>query len=180
VLDRLSLLITHSASSFLSFHPIPVFSLLVPTSESRHHFSLSRGTPDFPLSYTLLLLLVVSGFFDSLPSFLLVLIFLPFIQLYIHIFLLLSIFPLLHCHTRSSGSTSSSPCSFSFLYSIPSVSYTLPYHPFCPQTLPLSFPLSLSAYSSWTPFSSISLFILSLKINACNLYPVFIIITLMG
>jgi hypothetical protein len=41
VLDYLSLLIAHSARSFLSFHPIPVFSLLVPTSESRHHFSLS-------------------------------------------------------------------------------------------------------------------------------------------
>jgi hypothetical protein len=41
VLDCLSLLIVHSASSFLPFRPIPVFSLLVPTSESRHHFSLS-------------------------------------------------------------------------------------------------------------------------------------------
>jgi hypothetical protein len=34
-------LIAHSASSFLLFPPIPVFSLLVPTSKSRHYFSLS-------------------------------------------------------------------------------------------------------------------------------------------
>jgi hypothetical protein len=37
----------------------------------------------------------------------------------------------------------SSPCSFSFLFSIPSVSCTLPFHLFCPQTLLLSFPLTL-------------------------------------
>jgi hypothetical protein len=36
----LSFLIAHSAPSFLIFHPIPSFSL-VPTSESRHHFSFS-------------------------------------------------------------------------------------------------------------------------------------------
>jgi hypothetical protein len=35
----LSLLVGHSAPSFLSFRPIPAFSLLVPTSKSRHHFS---------------------------------------------------------------------------------------------------------------------------------------------
>jgi hypothetical protein len=49
-----SLLIPHAAPSFLSFHPMPVFSLLVPTSKSRHHFPfsctlLSSGTPEFPL-----------------------------------------------------------------------------------------------------------------------------------
>jgi hypothetical protein len=66
---------------------------------------------------------------------------------------LLSIVPLLHWHTRSSGSSSlfpSFPCFFSFLFSIPSVSCTLPFHPFCPQTLPFSFLLSLSACSSYT------------------------------
>jgi hypothetical protein len=36
---------------FLSFHPIPVFSFLVPVSESRHHFSFSCT-----LSYSLLYL----------------------------------------------------------------------------------------------------------------------------
>jgi hypothetical protein len=34
-----SLLIAHSAPSFLSFHTLPVFPLLVPTSKSRHLFS---------------------------------------------------------------------------------------------------------------------------------------------
>jgi hypothetical protein len=66
---------------------------------------------------------------------------------------LLLIFPLFHRHTRSSDSISfspSSPCSFYFLSSIPLVSCPLPFHPFCLQTLPLSFPLSLSAYSSLT------------------------------
>jgi hypothetical protein len=40
VLDCLCLIITHFAPSFLSFHPISVLSLLIPTSESCHHFSL--------------------------------------------------------------------------------------------------------------------------------------------
>jgi hypothetical protein len=39
VLNCLSLLTAHSAPSFLSFHSIPVFSLLDPTSKSPHHFS---------------------------------------------------------------------------------------------------------------------------------------------
>jgi hypothetical protein len=39
---------------------------------------------------------------------------------------------------------------FSFLSSIRLVSYTLPFHPFCFETLPLYFPLSLSPYSSCT------------------------------
>jgi hypothetical protein len=37
VLNCLSLLIAHSV--FLSFRPIPIFSFLVSTSKSRHHFS---------------------------------------------------------------------------------------------------------------------------------------------
>jgi hypothetical protein len=40
VLNCLSLLIAHSAPCFLSFRLIPVFSLLVRTTKSRHHFSL--------------------------------------------------------------------------------------------------------------------------------------------
>jgi hypothetical protein len=39
VLNCLSLLIAHSAPSFLSFRPVPVFSFLVPTYKSHHHFS---------------------------------------------------------------------------------------------------------------------------------------------
>jgi hypothetical protein len=70
--------------SFLSFRPIPVFSLLVPTSKSSHHFSLfctlsPQVLRNF-LYHTFLILPVVSGFFDSLPCVLLV----PVNQLYIH------------------------------------------------------------------------------------------------
>jgi hypothetical protein len=51
----LSLFIAHSTSSFLSFYPVPVFSLLVPTSRSHYNFSfflhsLFSDTPEFPLS----------------------------------------------------------------------------------------------------------------------------------
>jgi hypothetical protein len=82
------------------------------------------------------------------------------------------IFPLLHWHTRSSGSnylSPSSPCSFSFLSNIPLVSCTLPCHPFCLQILPLSFPLSLSAYSSCTLPSLCNLAFLST--SSCFFYP---------
>jgi hypothetical protein len=41
VLDCLCFLVAHSAPSLLSFRAIPVFSLLVPTSKSHHHFSIS-------------------------------------------------------------------------------------------------------------------------------------------
>jgi hypothetical protein len=110
VLNCFSPLVVHSAPSFFSFRPIPVLYLLVPTSKSRHHFSFfcTLSLPRYcgissviHLSYSLP---VVSGFFDSLPSFLLVCL-CPFHSaLHSSIFLLLSIFPLLHCHTRSSGS----------------------------------------------------------------------------
>jgi hypothetical protein len=55
-LNCLFLLIAHSAP-FLSFYPIPIFSLLVPTSKSRHHFSFfcslsPQVPPQFPLLYT--------------------------------------------------------------------------------------------------------------------------------
>jgi hypothetical protein len=88
VLDCLSLFIAHSAPSFLSFHPTPVFSFLVPTSKSRHHFSffctLSPQVLWNFLCHTPLILPVVSEFFDSFPSFLLACVFVPFTQLYIH------------------------------------------------------------------------------------------------
>jgi hypothetical protein len=77
VLSCLSLLIAHSAPSFLSFPPILTFSLLVPTSKSRHHFS-------FSCTLSPQVLPVVLGFFDSFPSFLLVCGFVSFTQLYIH------------------------------------------------------------------------------------------------
>jgi hypothetical protein len=94
------------------------------------------------LCHTSLILPVVSGFFDSFRSFLIVCVFVPFTQLYI--FLLFLIFPLLHWHTGFSDNIS-----LFFLSSIPLVSCTLPFHSFCLQTLPLFFPLSLSAYSSY-------------------------------
>jgi hypothetical protein len=152
VLNCLSLLIAHSVPSFLSFHTLPVFPLLVPTSKSRHPFSffctlspqVLRNFLCHNLSYFLLYL-------DSL-----ILSFLSCLSVSLSlslssIFFLLLIFRLIHWHICSSGSTSlSSPCSFSFLSSIPSVSCTLPFHPFCLQTSQLSFPLSLSACSSCT------------------------------
>jgi hypothetical protein len=86
-----------------------------------------------------------SLYLDSLPSFLLVRVFVPFIQLYIRPFSFCS-----QWYTRSSGSisfsSSSSLCSFSVLYSNLPVSCT-------PFPLPLSFPLSLSVYSSCTLLS---------------------------
>jgi hypothetical protein len=145
VLDYLSLLIAHSARSFLSFHPIPVFSLLVPTSESRHHFSLSCTlSPQVLLNFlchTLLIdtpsciLYLESRFFDSLPYFLLVDVFIPFTQLYIHSSSFCS--QSFHFFTGIPVPLvvllPLSPCPFSFLSSIPPVSCTLPFHPFCPQ-----------------------------------------------
>jgi hypothetical protein len=87
-LSFISSWMAHSAPSFLSFHPMSVFSLLVPTSESRYHFSfsctLSPQVLRNLLCYTPLMLPVVSGFFDYLPSFLLVCVFVPLTQLYIH------------------------------------------------------------------------------------------------
>jgi hypothetical protein len=71
----------HSTFStfFLSFHPIPVFSLLIPTSESPHHFSFSctlspQVLQNF-LCHTPLILPVVPRLSDSFPSLLLVRVF---------------------------------------------------------------------------------------------------------
>jgi hypothetical protein len=120
----LSFLKAHSAPSFLSFHPIPVFSLLIPTSKSRHHFSFfSLPLPRYS-GISSIMLTVVSGFFHSFPSFLLVCVFVPFTQFYTFIRLpweQISIFPLLHWHTRFSYSISlspSSPCFFSLQHSV--------------------------------------------------------------
>jgi hypothetical protein len=144
VFNCLSLFIAHSAPSLPSFHLIPVFSLFVPTSKSRHHssfswHSLSKISSVIHLSYFLLYLSLLSCLSVSSS--------LSLSSTFIHPLLL--IFPRLHWHTRfSSISLSpSSPCFFSFLSSITLVSCTLPFDPFCLQILPLSFPLSLSAYS---------------------------------
>jgi hypothetical protein len=72
VLNGLSRLIALSALSFLSFCPIPFFSLLVPTSKSRPHFpffcTLSPQELRNSLYHTPLILPVVSGFIFSLLS----------------------------------------------------------------------------------------------------------------
>jgi hypothetical protein len=163
VLDYLSLLIAHSARSFLSFHPIPVFCLRVSTSESRHHFSLSCTlSPQVLLNFlchTLLIdtpsciLYLESRFFDSLPYFLLVDVFLPFTQLYIHSSCFCS--QSFHFFTGIPvplvvGTSPSLSLSFFFSFQhSASILYTsLP--SILSSTLPLSFPLSLSAYSSYT------------------------------
>jgi hypothetical protein len=53
LLNCLSFLIAHSAPSFLSFHPLLVFSFLVPTSSFFFLLhSLSPGTAEFPLADT--------------------------------------------------------------------------------------------------------------------------------
>jgi hypothetical protein len=79
-------------STFCTFFPLllskPVFSLLVRTSKYLYHFSffctLSPQVLRNFLSHTSFILPVVSGFFHSFPSFLLVCDFVPFFQLYIH------------------------------------------------------------------------------------------------
>jgi hypothetical protein len=73
VLNGLSLLIAHSAPAFLSFHPIPFFSLLVHTSKSRHHFSFflhsfSPGIPEFPVIHFPYFLLNLDSLILSLLS----------------------------------------------------------------------------------------------------------------
>jgi hypothetical protein len=62
---------------FLSFHPIPASSLLVAPSKSPHHFPFSctllpRYLLRNFLCHTSLILSIVSGFFDSFSSLLLV------------------------------------------------------------------------------------------------------------
>jgi hypothetical protein len=105
------------------------------------------------LCHTPFILLVVSGFFDSFYSFLLFCVFVPFTQFYIH--------PSSFC-SQSFHFFTGIPVPLvvflsllllrvsSLLSSIPLVSCTLPFHPFFLQILPLSFPHSLSAHSSYT------------------------------
>jgi hypothetical protein len=98
----LFLLVAHSAPSFLSFRPIPVFSLLVSTSISRHHFSLfctvsPQVLRNF-LCYTPSLIL-------SLLSCLSVSLSLSISSTFIHLSFA-SVFPLFHWHTLSSLSPS--------------------------------------------------------------------------
>jgi hypothetical protein len=142
-----SLLTAHSAPSFLSFRPIPVFSLLVPTTKSRD--DLSFFCTLFPqvlrnfLCHTPLILPVVSGFFNSFPSFLLVRVFVPVTHFYI---------PPSFC-SQSFHFFTGIPVSlvvFLSLLLLRVVSCTLSFHPFCLQTLPLAFLLSPSPYSSYT------------------------------
>jgi hypothetical protein len=124
VLDCLSFLIAQSAPSFLSFPPKPVFSLLLPTSKSLPHFSFSCTFSPQVLWNSLLYL---DSLILSLPS-CLSLYLCPFHSaLHSSIFLLLSVFPLLHWHTRSS---------------------------LLLRVLFLFSPLSLSAYSSCTLLST--------------------------
>jgi hypothetical protein len=100
---------------------IPVFSLLIPTSESHHRFSFSCTLSPQVIRNSSLILPFVSRFFDSAPS---------FTQLYIH--------PSCFCSKSFHFFTGipvplvvhislslSSLCSFSFLSSIPLVSDTL-------------------------------------------------------
>jgi hypothetical protein len=134
-----SFLIAHYAPSLLNFHPIRVFSLLVPTSKSYDHFSffcpLSPQVFRNFLCHTSLILPLVSGCFDSFPSFLLFCIFIPFTQLYIH----LSAFCSFNLSTSSLAYSFLSLLLsvFFFSSSIPLVSCTLPFHPFYLQILPL-------------------------------------------
>jgi hypothetical protein len=54
VFDRLTVLVAPLAFSLFSFRPIPVLSILVPTSKSHHHFSPSHTL--FPPSCTSIIL----------------------------------------------------------------------------------------------------------------------------
>jgi hypothetical protein len=75
-------------SSFCTFFPLlPSNTYFLSPHSHAHHFSLScilspQGLRNF-LCNIPLILPVVSGFFDSLPSFLLVCVFVPFTRLYI-------------------------------------------------------------------------------------------------
>jgi hypothetical protein len=154
---------------FLSLHSVPVFSLFIFTFESHHHFPFSctlfPSTLEFPLSYTshtpcCTLILWFSPFFLACPF---------HSAFHSSIFLLLSIFSHLHWDTRSSGSNSlfpSSPCSFSFEHFVTILHSSL--SPFCPQILPLSFPLSLPAHSSLTMSVSLKYVSYTLSTSSCS------------
>jgi hypothetical protein len=107
--------------------------------------SLYAGTLEFRLSYTRHTPYCIWIF--SFSPFFLACLCLFHSGLHSSIFLSLLIFLLLHCHNRFSLSFFSV---FFFIASIPLVFCTLPFHTFFIQTLPLSFPLSLSACSFYT------------------------------
>jgi hypothetical protein len=148
-------------SKKLKKHPSPSLSFS-PSSISLSSILSPFRLDSVPLPAPFLLSL-------SLPSVFVVRIFVPFDQLYIH--------PFSFCSQsfHSSDSISpfpSSPCSFPFLSSIPLLSCTLPFHPFCLQTLPLSFPLSLSACSSYIFLSLCYLaFLCPLLAPLSNIFP---------
>jgi hypothetical protein len=73
--SSLFFLAAHPSPSLFSFRPIPVLSLLVPTSKSRHHF----------ICHTPLTLLVVPRFSNSRPSLFLVRVFVLLAQLRTHL-----------------------------------------------------------------------------------------------
>jgi hypothetical protein len=118
----LSLLLAHSAPSFLSFRPIPVFSLLVFTSKSRHHFSffctVSPQVLRNFLCYTPYLIL-------SLLSCLSVSLSLSSSSTFIHL-AFASVFPLFHWHTLSFLSFSVFFFSFSLQHSVSVLHSSLP------------------------------------------------------
>jgi hypothetical protein len=166
----ISLSSAHFAPSFLSFHPIPVFSLLFPLFFLLH--SLPRH---YGISFVKLLsyfLLYLDSLILSLLSCLPVSLSLSLSSTFIHLPSALLIFPLLHRRTRSSDSISLSPSSLCFLLfllhsSLPSI---------CLQTLPLSFQLSLSAYSSYTLSSLCNLafpssLLVPLSTSPCSFHP---------
>jgi hypothetical protein len=67
--SSLSLLVAHSAPSLFSFPSIPVLSLLIPTSKSRHHFSCTFS-PQVLRNFLSYSLLCLDSLIFSLLSFL--------------------------------------------------------------------------------------------------------------
>jgi hypothetical protein len=137
VLDRLSLSSRHILDFLSSSSVQYLFSL----SSFPHLNALSPQVHRNILCHASLILPFVRTFSDSLPSLLIVGVSVPLAQL--------------HTHPSSFRSHSFyffagipvppySPRLFSFLYSTQTVSCTLPFRPFSPRTLRLSFPLSLS------------------------------------
>jgi hypothetical protein len=166
----LNCLIAHSTPSFLSFDPIHQNLAII-------FLSFTHSLPRYS-GISSVILPVVSGFFDSFPSFLLVCVFVLFTHFYIHpssfcsqsfhftgipvsLIIFLSLSP-------------SSPCSFSFLSIIPSVSCTLPFHPFCLFFPGFTFNLFLLHSSLLAPISNFFLLCLYLLLflPSSDFYPV--------
>jgi hypothetical protein len=94
VLDCLSLFIAHSAPSFLSFHPIPVFSLLLPTSKSRHHLSFfcTLSLPRYSVIHLSFFPLYIDSFIFFLLSCLVLSLSLSLSSTFIHLSFALNLF----------------------------------------------------------------------------------------